>query len=250
MARHRRQKIGATLMSDAHPQTVQRLASGVNAEPMTLASFVYDRLRQDIRIGSFLPGAKLGIDMLMDRYSVGRSPIREALNRLSSEAMVIQVDQRGFRVPLLSLQDLEELTNTRCWVYEIGIRESIKRATIEWEETIVLTLHRLKRFKRAEVRPGLDSEAEQAHRAFHAVLISQCGSRWIVDLAERLFDLADRYRAISMMNAECRDSSAEHQAMADAVLDHDAELAIRLTNEHLRQTVEITRKSGILRSAP
>lgn len=227
------------------PRLYSQPGSVVSGETTTLASAAYDRLKQDIRLGHFLPGTKLGIDMLMERYGVGRCPIREALNRLSSEAVVLQIDHRGFRVPPLSLEDLEELTNTRCWLYEIGIRESIKQATVEWEEGIVLTLHRLDKFKRTNADTGPGAESEQTHRAFHAVLISQCGSRWITNLAEQMFDLADRYRIISRLTSEKRDSSAEHHAIADAVLEHDTERAIAVMNIHFRRTAEITRQAGI-----
>src|SRR3990172_5019394 len=82
----------------------------------TLASSVYERLRQDVLTGELLPGHKLRIDALRLRYGVGASPVREALNRLVSEGLVTLEDQKGFRVAPVSLDELRELTHTRCLI--------------------------------------------------------------------------------------------------------------------------------------
>src|SRR4029079_1707204 len=62
----------------------------------TLASRVYDQLRQDIISVAVEPGEKLHIRSLCERFDVGLSPVREALSRLSSEGLVAQSDHRGF----------------------------------------------------------------------------------------------------------------------------------------------------------
>jgi GntR family transcriptional regulator, carbon starvation induced regulator len=74
----------------------------------TLASSMYDLLRDDIRHGRFPPGEKLRIDSLMELYEVGRTPVREALNRLAAEALIDQEDQRGFRTRPVSAEDLDK----------------------------------------------------------------------------------------------------------------------------------------------
>jgi DNA-binding GntR family transcriptional regulator len=92
----------------------------------TLASSVYDRLRYDILSGALPPDEKLRTEALRDRYGVGNSPLREALNRLSADGLVTREDQKGFRVATVSRADLEELVKTRCWLEEIALRQSIE----------------------------------------------------------------------------------------------------------------------------
>ena len=76
------------------PQAIQ--ANGGNS---TQASTVYDRLQEDILTGRLEPGRKLRLKELIDEYHTGNSPLREALNRLSSNGMVVREENRGFRVP-------------------------------------------------------------------------------------------------------------------------------------------------------
>ena len=94
--------------------------------PGTLATIAYTKLRQDLIHGAFDLGSKLRIQALCERYGIGLNPIREALNRLSSEGFVVQTDQRGFQVAELSIGDLEELTKARCWLDGLALRESIQ----------------------------------------------------------------------------------------------------------------------------
>jgi GntR family carbon starvation induced transcriptional regulator len=118
----------------------------------TLASQVYDRLRQDIISVAIEPGEKLHIRSLCARFDVGLSPMREALSRLSSEGLVAQSDHRGFAVAPMGEQDLVDLTRARCWLNELAIRKSIAHGDAAWEEQVVLSFHRLSRTPRFE--PG------------------------------------------------------------------------------------------------
>jgi len=98
-------------------------------EKMTAATAVYQELRQDLLKGEFKPGQRLQIDALAERYDVGTNPVREALNRLSSERLVDRHDQRGFFVPPISIDGLRELVKTRCWLETVAVQESIAIAT-------------------------------------------------------------------------------------------------------------------------
>ena len=56
-------------------------------------------LRTDIIDGALMPGLKLKLDMLRERYDIGAAPLREALSRLAGEGLVLaQASVRGLRV--------------------------------------------------------------------------------------------------------------------------------------------------------
>src|SRR5713226_2158585 len=85
-------------------------------QKITLASAVYEQLRDDIITGAEPPSRRLHIQGLCDRFAVGLSPVREALSRLSSEGLIKQTDRRGFSVTGVSLSELFDLTRARCWI--------------------------------------------------------------------------------------------------------------------------------------
>ncbi len=210
-----------------------------SSERPTLTSSVYDQIRTDIVSCLLEPGQKLRIEALKSRYGLGTSPIREALNRLSSERLVMQIDQRGFVVAPMSLEDINELTESRCLLYEVLLPRSIENGDAAWEEDIVLALHRLSRTAwTIGDPPRLNPDARRAHRDFHRSLIAACGAPMLIELMDTLFDLTDRYRMVSQKTDKPshRDTAAEHRAMADAVINRQTDTAIRLAQAHVRET--------------
>ncbi|HWL89172.1 MAG TPA: GntR family transcriptional regulator [Polyangiaceae bacterium] len=217
-----------------------------NGQLGTMGSTAYARLREEILGGQVPPGKKLLIRPLADRYGMGLSPIREALNRLAAEGLLLQSDQRGFTVAPLDPQDLTDLTEARCMVNEMALRASIARGDTAWEEAIVLWHHRLMRTPRyIDSARGLRNPAwERAHRAFHSALISACGSRRIQLYAEQLFDASSRYRSIARsVSMHRRPDESEHKKIAEATLARDVERAAALLTAHFRTTDSLVRKA-------
>ena len=209
----------------------------------TLASSVYDMMRQDILKGDLPPGEKLRVEYLRDRYGVGASPIREALNRLSVDGVVVRVDQKGFRVAEVSVAELDELIKTRCWLEETAIRESIAAGDDAWEERLVLAFHRLSKTPRSadQVTSAMNPDWEVLHRAFHLALIGACGSRWLISYCEQLNDLADRYRQLAAYPR--RNELDEHKAIMDAAVNRKPDDAVEVLVDHYRRTADIIRDS-------
>lgn len=210
----------------------------------TLASSVYERLRDDILRGVLKPGEKLRVEFLRERYGAGSSPIREALNRLGADGLVEREDQKGFRAARVSAADLVELIKTRCWLEELALRESIRHGGPDWEEGIVLAYHRLSRVPRSESEREYvgNPEWEKLHRDFHMKLIDACGSSWLLEYCGQLNDLANRYRQLAMAAAypeRKRSELAEHREIMDATIDRDADKAVACLMAHYRSTVEI-----------
>jgi GntR family transcriptional regulator, carbon starvation induced regulator len=225
---------------------VRSKASAESTSGETLASIAYQRLRTDIIGARHEPGGKLRVQELSERYGVGPSPIREALNRLSRDGLVTLNDRRGFSVTPLGRQHLDELTNTRCWLNELALRRSIANGDSAWEENVVLAYHRLTRVPRyIEVERSETSYNpawELAHRKFHSTLISACASRWLIAFCEQLFDAGDCYRHLSRVSSMTRAQRRnEHRRLVDAILARNADTAVALLTRHVTRTAELVR---------
>lgn len=213
-------------------------ASG-NASPESITSRAYMRLRQDIISGALEPGRKLKIEELRRQYDVGTSPIREALSLLTSDHFVERIDQRGFRVSRVSAEEFEELLKTRCWLEELALRESMANGSQEWEEKVILENYRLSRIPRSDSADHFvaNRDWEIQHKKFHMTLISQCGSSMLLKFCDQLYDQNIRYRQLSGSRAyPSRDVAEEHNAICDAVLDRDFDLAAQRLIYHYKRT--------------
>lgn len=219
------------------------MGDGLNEklEKATTATLAYDLLRRDILRGDLQPGQKLAIDAIAQRYAIGTNPIREALNRLSSERLVDRHDQRGFSVPQISIESWRELVRTRCLLEPMALEQSILNRSTEWEEQIVLSLHRMSRSPWSQEDPDMEkrTQFEGHHRDFHMSLLANCGSSWLLQFCEVLMDHAHRYIFISASAAyPRRHGQDEHRQIAEATVDGRIAEAKELLVAHYMRTLE------------
>lgn len=208
----------------------------------TLIERTYGRLREDILNGTLQPGEKLLVEHIKQRYDVGSGTIREALSRLVSEAMVIAEGQRGFTVAPISIEDLIDVTNVRVSVETEALRVSIRQGDDFWRHRLRLAFETLSTLE----KPLQDENIrrwEQANTAFHAALLSACGSPWALRMVHQLTQHAERYRRFSIGLHSGRDVHTEHQHIFDAAIaGHDARAALAL-EAHIRATPELLEQS-------
>lgn len=209
----------------------------------TLASMVFERLREDILEGQLPPGEKLRIENLQERYKVGASPIREALNRLTSVRLVEQVERRGFRVATLSGEDLLDLIRARRLLNEVVVRESLLHGDDDWEEKLVFAYHRMWRCPMTVPSGQTNREWELLHRKFHAAIISACPSKWLLDFHEQLFDSADRHRRVNVRRLKADFTHSEHREIMEAAVSRDVPLTVKLLNDSMDTLVALKRSS-------
>ncbi len=226
----------------ASPETA--VTTATQAATATTASTFYARLRSDIVTGALPSGKKLRLAELCRSYAVGWSPAREAMNRLAAEGLLVQTDHRGFAVPVISREDLVDLTQARCWIAEVALREAIRAGDDRWEEGVVVALHRLDRLSgdHEPTVPESKIRLESGHRAFHAALLAACPSKRLLLYSEQLFDLANRYRSLARaLNAvlKKRDRTQEHHEIARLTLARDSRGACELLAQHFQTTCDI-----------
>lgn len=199
----------------------------------------YAELRADLLACRLLPGTKLNIVDLTTRHGVSLGAVREALSRLTAEGLVIAEMNRGYRVAPVSEAELLDLTSTRIDIEVACLRMAIHAGGVEWESRIVAEHHRLSRTPERVVgdEHRVSDVWAEAHKDFHAALVSACDSPWRLRLRGLLYDQTERYRRLSVPALpQERDIAAEHKALMDATLARDEKLAAKLIATHLNAT--------------
>ena len=210
---------------------------------LTLATSVYESIRHDIMNGGIKPGDKLTFDALRDKYDIGISPLREALNRLHSEGWVEREEQKGFRAAEISETELRALVRSRILVEGAAISEAIRLADVTCEEALVLAFHRLRKEKR--LVDGQRSIAwEKCHRDFHIALVAGAKLPHVTAFVEQLFDIAERYRILCASGYPERNERDEHAEIVDAYLQGDAQRTLALLSAHYQVTVDMIVKAS------
>ncbi len=184
-----------------------------SSTPLTRVEETVHAVRADIVSGELEPGSKLAVDRLRTRYGVGSSTIREALSLLLPDGLVTARGQRGFAVSEISIDDLQDLSNTRILLETDALRTSIARGDDDWE-----------------VR----------NHQFHDATTAACGSRWILHMLNILHHHTERYRRLALTDRSIpRDVHAEHLALMEATLARDADTACEVAAMHIQRTTDV-----------
>ena len=85
----------------------------VISQPASVGESAYQKIRSDIIFGRLPPGRKLKLDRLKADYGASVSTLREILNRLHSERLVVAEGQKGFEVAPVSIANLREIAALR-----------------------------------------------------------------------------------------------------------------------------------------
>ncbi|WP_418953500.1 GntR family transcriptional regulator [Zeimonas sediminis] len=132
----------------AAPADLDLLSSGF-ARPRTLTDEAYERLEELIVTLQLPPGAAISEATLSERLGIGRTPIREALQRLARERLIVILPQRGNLVSQIDVKSQLRLLETRREVERLIARCAARRATPA----------EMQRF--AEIAEGFDRAADE-----------------------------------------------------------------------------------------
>nr|WP_300308505.1 DNA-binding transcriptional regulator CsiR [Halomonas sp.] len=218
---------------DMEPQGKQNLAiSG------------YRRLKQDIIRGQFLPGEKLLMARLKERYALGTGPLREALSQLVAERLVVAISQRGYRVAPMSLDELNDLYDARAQLEGLMLELAMERGDDDWEAEILACAHTLSKVVKVS---GLEEQLDvwdARHKAYHTAIVTGCRSPHLLQVRQTLFDQVERYRhlwlrEIVLSSAALAAKRDEHAALTETVLSRNKAKARQMMREHLMSPVPI-----------
>jgi DNA-binding GntR family transcriptional regulator len=208
----------------------------------TLNETVWEALRADVLAGRLQPGSRVKVADVAARFGVSLSVVREALTRLAEQGLLVSRPQVGFQVVEISVVDLRELTQARTEVEGLVFRYAIAEGSLAWEAELVASHHTLAHLHPdASMGPVETTDAwREAHRAFHYTLLAGCGNKRLLDIAANLRDAAELYQRASLTfgHDPGRDIPAEHQALLDAALNREADLAVALLTQHITRTTD------------
>ena len=222
-----------------------QLDLSIAAEPMSVGEATFRRLRADIVEGRLKPGERLLLDRLKADYAAGLSTLREILQRLVSEHLVVAEGQRGFAVAPASEADLRDLGALRLLLEARALERSIAQGDLDWEARVVGAHHKLSAIEKRLLagETGLTAPWIAYDRAFHEALISACGSPALMDVHVSVFDRFVRYH---MLAESFRGPPviADHKELVTAALGRDVATARALLERHVEAGIAHVLTSG------
>jgi DNA-binding GntR family transcriptional regulator len=216
-------------------------------QPATVGENAYQKIRSDIVFGRLAPGKKLKLDRLKADYGASVSTLREILNRLHSERLVVAEGQKGFEVAPVSIANLREIAALRQLLECRALEQSFRAGDMEWEGRVVAAHHRLARMEE-RMAQGDRSQTEEWKRydwQFHQALISACGSAMLIDNHAAVFDKYLRYQMIAL-SYRGDIAANEHAELLECALARDAARACEVLTRHVAGGVEHALATGTI----
>jgi DNA-binding GntR family transcriptional regulator len=192
---------------------------------------VYSDLHREILTGKRRPGARLREEEIAETFGVSRTPVREALRRLSSDGLVELVPHRGAEVVRWAVDDVEELFDLRCLLEGHAARRAAERGGADPERLRDLCARMEAHLGDADGRADEITRLNlELHRAVH-----HAGGRVLSDLVTRVLEVPLVRRTFDEYSAdEMRRSFTQHRELVDAIAEGDGEWAQAVMRAHIR----------------
>ena len=198
---------------------------------MRLSDKAYQLIRQKIITLELPPLSPIDEQALMEELRLGRTPIREALQRLASEDLVLLAPRRGMFVSDISITDLQKIFELRMALEGFCARLAAERASPEKLEAM------------KEVVRDLDTVPDEDHRGlmviderFHQLLYEAAENEFLSDVLLRLHALSFRiWHLVLERIGYVRGALEQHIAITEAIEARDPDGAERLVREHVAE---------------
>ena len=185
-------------------------------EPRSLAEKAYELLLRKITRMEYLPGSVLVEKLLMEELGIGRTPIREALQRLAIERLVDHTPNRGMFVSEITAPGVQQIYEFRALLDGNAAWLAASRATKE-------QIDELRQLHKQLVRATEDDDIDRyvaLDRRFYDVLSAAAHNTLIVDAIPRIFNLHLRlWFFISKRIGGWHSIAGSHEEMTKGVVE-------------------------------
>lgn len=178
------------------------------------ADEISEALEAEIVAGTLPPGTRLEEPALAERFGVSRTPVREALQRLSASGLVELKPRRGTQVLNPSLTRMVEMFEVMAELEAVCARLCARRAGPELIEDLRDWLQRCDSAQQA----GDVSAYYAANKGFHSAIYRGSGNSFLAEQAEALHLRLTPFRRQQLrMPRRLRQSLAEHARIVEAI---------------------------------
>jgi len=202
------------------------------AEPVAVRSQseeAYARLLERIVSLDMAPGSVVNEARLREDLKIGRTPIREALQRLARENLVRSIPHRGTFVTDVNITDLARITEVRVVLESHAARLAAEKHTGTDAQATSELLELLRRGQVTDQR-----ELMQLDQRIHRLIYRAAHNPFLESTLERYFNLSLRlWYLVLDRQVGLRRAVDEHIDLLDALLSRDAELAETIMRKHV-----------------
>lgn len=199
----------------------------------SLGIFVYQAIKQQILDNRLRPGSKLTHEDLAQMLGVSRTPVREALERITHEGFAVHLPRRGCFVAEIDADEARELYDLREALEVHALRRT---ATFGLTREDLAELAALTRAYSDRVRDEATRSRLIVDRDLHLALASKARNRLLLRSLESVFErLILKLRVDGFRTTRGKQALDEHIRLLKALRQQDYAKAEQVLVQHLRE---------------
>ncbi len=186
----------------------------------------YEIIKEKIVSCELLPGDIVDKNVLMKEIGVGLTPVREAINKLEQDDLVVIMPRRGVVVSNVSINDISCIYSVRELVEPYMAREAVPNMQ---EEDLRWYMKQFQSYIEKDMveQTNLDSK-------FHLYIAGNTRNKYLVKMMDNIYLQNQRIRILtSKVPQRLRDSSQEHIEIIDMFLKKDADGVEQAMRKHI-----------------
>lgn len=204
---------------------------------LSLKEQIHKKILYDIIQGEYGTNDILNEKKLMEKYSVSRAPVREALIQLCSENVLQNLPKRGYTITSLSDEDLQQIIQYRISL-ECGF---LRRFGSKIDNTFISELQNLYEKHQLEEKSSSNALAHwENNMEFHLLLFNSYGNRYAYTRLEECLITQTRYyvqkRNTLWQNPSFYDVDGLHFAILDYLTKANYNMAANLLKADIEDT--------------
>jgi len=189
-------------------------------ESRPIREIAYEVLKHAIITGEIPAGERIVETEYADRLHISRTPLREALRRLTTEGLLEALPKRGLRVTSPTEAEIAELFECRSMIEPPALAATLPRIP---QDEIRSLLDRLE--------SAAPEESLAVDEAMHRLVAEYCGNRFLREIILNLIRRSAPFRTMRTYSTP-EEPKAERTALLAAMLEGDEEKSARLLAEH------------------
>jgi DNA-binding GntR family transcriptional regulator len=200
---------------------------------------IFDALHRQIIAGKYAPGDWLRQEDIASQMGVSMTPVREALDLLVAKGIAERVPYRGVRVRELNPKEVVEAYGLRLVLEAIIAREAATNITPEQVTQLKKVMDEMDRHVELSEMP----QERQLSREYHALIAEATGNALLIQLYTIVSNAFPDwilyealYRKPELVKTSVTQTHDEHTAILNALKKGDADLAVRLSLEHVMES--------------
>lgn len=196
---------------------------------------LYQQLKQDIRQGVWPAGAVLNQQKLSEYYQVSRIPVRDALQQLKAEALLVMAGKASLMVPALTAAEAEELYQIRLQLEPMALRRAFPHLTFALLGQAEDLLQQIEQDK-----DGSAADRGAMNWQFHLMLYQASACPHLLRLLHSLHQQVERYLGFQEISLNYADTSQqEHWQLLQLLREQKVDAAVALLQHHIQQAGEL-----------